>query len=488
MNEFAAPNNPIEPPPATMPPPVDATEQASPFERGKDSKAAPTIGALLRGSVVGSQGDDVLIDVGLDHRALVPRAEFNGGKVPDNGAAVDVELVRIDLATQVLHAILKSNSSSTDSGELTAGAIVDCKFVGMIKGGLEVQIGEARAFMPASHVDAKRVKDISIFLGQSGRCKIIEVGKDNKHLVVSRRLAVEIERKQSQQEMLASLSAGQKCHGVVRNLTDYGAFVDIGGVHGLLHVSDMRWTPVTKPGDVVQPGDEIDVVVLKVSKDRYRVSLGLKQTTPDPWREAATKYTVGMRLNVSVVRLAEFGAFVEMADGINGLVPLAEMSWGHRPAKPEDVVKVGDQIDVVVINVDAKRRRIGLSMRKVTDDPWQTIEPDFPIDTMADGKVTKLLDFGVLVELRSGVEGMIHISELSDKRVRSPGDVVSVGDDVKVRVLSVDKSKRRIGLSLKPASTAGQATSGGGVDSQPAKSKPKRKRPLRGGLSSHFDW
>ena len=383
-----------------------------------------------------------------------------------------------------LRANLKGALVDAGDDRLTPGILVDGKITGMIKGGLEVQLGEHRAFMPASHVDIGRIRDISVFLGRQERCEVIEMDPERKNIVVSRRKAIERERALARTRILSQLQVGQIRRGIVRNLTEYGAFIDLGGVHGLAHISDLSWTPVEKPADAVQPGEEVAVKVLKVNKERGRVSLGIKQAVPDPWTTIEQRYPTGSRLNVRVVKLAEFGAFAEVEKGVNGLIPLGEMSWNHRPTKPDEVVTVDQKLDVVVINVDAKRRRIGLSIKQATDDPWKNVESDFAPDSVVTGQVSRILDFGALVELRRGVEGMVHISELAYERVRSTEDVVKVGEAVTVRVLSVDPRKRRIALSLKAAADPPPQQ----VEAEKAAAKRKRKRPLRGGLTSHFDW
>jgi len=434
---------------------------------------------------VGIDDGLVTVDVGLVSHAIVPVKQFAVTIPPETGREIDVIMVRPENGSQRLRANLKGAIVDPTDGCLSTGTLVDGKIVGMIKGGLEVQVGQTRAFMPASHVDAGRVKDISVFLGENTLCEIIEMDRRGTNLVVSRRKALEQSQIHAREKLLAELAVGQIRQGVVHNLTEYGAFVDLGGVHGLVHVSDMSWTPVENPADCVKTGDQVSVKVLKVNRQRNRISLSMKQALPDPWTGVDRQFPPGTRLKVRVVKLADFGAFAEVKQGVNGLIPLGEMSWSHRPGKPEEVVSIGQDVEVVVLNVDAKRRRIGLSIKQVTEDPWRTVEQDFPVHALVTGCVTKILEFGVLVRLREGIEGMIHISELAHQRVRTAGDVVNVGDEISIKVLAVDSQKRRIALSLKAAAEPPPE------EPKPAeKAAPKRKKqkPLRGGLASHFDW
>jgi small subunit ribosomal protein S1 len=451
--------------------------------RSARQSGPPRYGTQLHGKIVSVAQDAVAVDVGRNRRALVPADQFDAVEPPETGREIEVIVLDGD-DNDSLRANLKGAFIPAQENRLTPGILVDGKITGMIKGGLEVQLGNHRAFMPASHVDTSRIKDISVFLGRQERCEVIEMDPEHKNIIVSRKKAIERDRAHNRTRILKQLEVGQIRQGIVRNLTEYGAFVDLGGVHGLVHISDLSWTPVDNPADVVQTGDEVSVKVLKVNKERGRVSLGVKQAMPDPWSGIEQRHPPGSRLKVRVVKLADFGAFAEVEKGVNGLIPLGEMSWNHRPAQAGDVVTVGDDYDVVVINVDAKRRRIGLSIKQTSEDPWANVQSKFAPDTIVTGEVTKILEFGALVELSKGIEGMIHISELSHQRVRSAEDVVKVGDSVTVKVLSVDPKKRRIALSIK--ATAEPAAEPAAPEKPSG--KKKRKRPLRGGLTSHFEW
>lgn len=449
-----------------------------------DQSAIPRRGKAFRGSVVQIADDQVFVDVGWRAQAAIPMDQFDNGRTPEPGMEVDLLITGFDESADLLRAYRQGAVVTPEMSSLLPGMLLEGNVSGMIKGGLEVQFAALRGFMPASQVDTAPMKDISVLLGQNVRCEVLELDKKKKKVIVSRRRVLKRQEDEARKTLLTELKVGQVLKGVVVSLADFGAFVDLGGLRGLVHVSDLRWTPVAKPGDVVKVGDEIEVKVLRINKDRKRISLGHKQVTPDPWSNVEQDFPVDKKLKSKIVKLAEFGAFAELADGINGLIPLSEMSWTHRPAGAAEMVEVGREVDVVVISVDAKRHRIGLSMKRLTEDPWAGVSEAFRPDAVVTGKVSKLLDFGALVELRSGVEGMVHISELSQHRVKTTGDAVQVGQEVETKVLSVDPKKRRISLTIKgvhPATSDGAAAPG-------ADKKRQRKRPLRGGLASHFDW
>ncbi len=362
------------------------------------------------------------------------------------------------------------------------GSVIEGKVFGMNKGGLEVQCGDVRAFMPASQVDLKPLKDISVLLGETVRCEVIEADDKRQKIVVSRRAVLRREQVDSRKKLLEEIEVGQIHGGVVKSLAEFGAFVDIGGIHGLVHISDMCWGPVEKPEDVVRPGDKVKAKVLKINKERRRISLGMKQITPDPWGTVEQDFPVGKNIKARVVKMADYGAFARIAEGVNGLIPMSELSWTLRPAKPDEILAIDQEVDVLVIGVEGKRRRISLSLKQLTDDPWKGVPEAFEKGATVKGKVSGLLEFGALVELKPGVEGMIHISEISENRIRTPGDVLKIGDEVEVRILNVEPKKRRVALSMRaPREMAAVAAGEPHV-------KKQRKKPLRGGLESHFEW
>jgi small subunit ribosomal protein S1 len=318
---------------------------------------------------------------------------------------------------------------------------------GVIKGGLSVDIG-TRAFLPASRSGTKDAAELEKLVGQEISCKIIQLDVAEEDAVVDRRVVLEEEERQARERMLAELKEGAVIHGTVRSLTDYGAFVDIGGVDGLLHVADISYGRVNKPADVLTVGQKVDVQVLKVDPGKRRISLGMKQLAPDPWSKAGETYKAGERAKGVVTRVTDFGAFVELEPGLEGLIHLSEMSWTKKARKPSDVVKPGDTVEVVVLGVS--ERRISLGLKQALGDPWAEIEKKFPAGSVVEGPVTSLTKFGAFVELGEGIEGMIHVGDLSaEKRINHPQEVVKQGQTVRAAVLDVDREKRRIRLGMK---------------------------------------
>ncbi len=443
-------------------------------------------GSEITGSVVGMRGDDVFLDFGVKDQGVVPRNQFGKNEEIKNGRRVDVVIERFDADNGLFICYRKGALQRATWINLEKGMIVEGKITGLNKGGLEVDVNGIRAFMPASQVDHHFLKDISTLIGQPVRCEVTDVERRSRNVLVSRRRVQEREMVEKKEELLKTLEVGQILPGTVRNVTDFGAFVDLGGVEGLIHISDLSFRPVAKVTDVVDVGHQVEVRVLKIDRERDRISLGLKQTRPDPWTGAADRYPEGMGLRVTVMRVVDFGAFAELEEGVEGLIPVSEMSWA-RIASPSAVVKGGDVVDVVVIRNEAAKHRIALSMKHASPDPWSGVMDSFTKGSLVKGTVTRLESFGVFVALVPGVEAMIHISELSDQRVRACGDVVSVGQEIEAKVLDVDAAKRRIALSLKQASAAAGSEAPAGHGASAAKAA-KKKRPARGGLSADWDW
>ena len=445
-------------------------------------------GARRRGRIVGIYGDDVFIDLGGKSQGAVPRSQFGKEEVLQVGREVEVVIERFDTASGLLIASRDGAIREARWESMEVGQVVEGRITGMNKGGLEVNLNGIRGFMPASHVDVAHLKDISVFIGQKALCQIIELNRRDGNVLVSRRKFLETEQKKKKEEILAGLAEGQILKGVVGNLTEFGAFVDLGGVDGLVHISDLSYGQVNKASDVVKTGQTVEVKVLKVNLQRERVSLGLKQVKPDPWTAAAESYPLDANVTVRVLRLEKFGAFVELEEGVEGLIPLSEMSWS-RVTKASQILQPDQMVEAVIIRLEPERRRIALSLKQVEPDPWEGITDRFPKDTVITGTVTKCTDFGAFVRLAPGVEGLAHISELCERRVSKCQEVVQPNQEVKVRVLSVDADQRRIALSLKAAETAPAEKPAASPEAKPAQpQKKKRKKPLRGGLTSHFEW
>jgi len=489
--EPAASAVPAAPLAATAPEPappvldgISGEEIEAMLRQASSSAAGGTGGGVRVGRITEVVGEDVFVELDDQSKGTVPLAEFTRDDPPTVGREIHVVFQHYNPSGAIQVLSKRKAERELTWLRLKPGEIVEGRVTAMNKGGLEVDIGGVRAFMPASQCDIHRMRDISTLLSLTIRCEIVEVNRGRGEVVVSRRNALIREREETRKRMLEEIQEGQVRRGVVGNLAEYGAFVNLGGVDGLLHISDMSWGHVRKASDFLRSGQEIEVKVLKVDRAKGKVSLGLKQTRPNPWDSVETKYPVGTKVRGRVTHLAEFGAFVELEDGLEGLVPLSEMSWVRRVRKPSDIVQENAVVDVVVLSIDRDKRRLSLGMKQAEADPWAGVTEQFPRNALVPGKVLRLTEFGAFVELRPGVEGLIHISEMSQKRINSPRDVLEEGKEIQVRIIGVDAEKRRISLSLKPAppETAAPARA------EPEKPKPKRKKPLRGGLASHWDW
>ncbi len=445
-------------------------------------------GSELIGRIVACNDDEVFLEFGPKLQGILPRAQVKEGESVEVGQRMSVMIDRHDKEADLLILRRKGAVQRANWDSLAKGMLLEGRVTGLIKGGLEVDFNGIRGFMPVSQASASPMKDVSVLLNERIRCEVIEVERRAKNIVVSRRKLIEREQAQAAEQLKEELAVGQVRKGTVRNITEFGAFVDLGGLEGLVHIRDVSWGTVDKVEDVLSLGQEVEVQVLKIDMKRGRISLGFKQTQPDPWDHAEKHYPVGTTLKVRIVRIAEFGAFAELEPGVEGLIPIREMSW-TRVQKTSDVVNPGDMVDVVVVALDQPKRRLSMSIKQVQGDPWEGVLDGFEPNSLAKGTVTRLADFGAFVELIPGVEGLIHISELSDRRVRSCGEVLKVGQEVETRVLGIDKEERRISLSLKQVKAPDQATAAmADANSEPPQPPKKRKKPLRGGLSSHFDW
>jgi small subunit ribosomal protein S1 len=320
---------------------------------------------------------------------------------------------------------------------------------GVVKGGLSVDVG-VRAFMPASRSGARDAAEMEKLVGQEIRCRITKIDTIEEDVVVDRRIISEEEERSAKERRYSELKEGDTVRGAVRSLADYGAFVDLGGIDGLLHVSDISWSRINKPSDVLGEGQEVEVRVLKIDLDKRRISLGMKQLQPHPWDSVAGKYKAGERVRGVVTRLMEFGAFVEIEPGIEGLIHISEMSWGKKVRKASDVVKPGENVEAVILGLNPAERRIALGLKQALGDPWRDVEKNLPLGAVVEGPVTSMTKFGAFVQVAEGVEGMIHISEISaEKRINHPSDALRLAQVVKAQVLAIDTEKRQLRLSIK---------------------------------------
>ena len=436
----------------------------------------------LRGRIVEVRAADVLVDVGGKSEAYCPLDEFDAAEPPQPGQLHAFVLQGVETDTGMLRLSLREARTTADIENLRVGDVVEGRVTGVNIGGLELDIRGLRGFMPKSQVDLNRIDDFAPFVGHRMECCISEVNRRGRTLVLSRRRLLERQREEARGELLTTLAEGDTRKGVVRRLTDFGAFVDIGGVEGLLHIGDMSYARVKHPRDVLKEGDEIEVRILKIDAAKERISLGMKQLAPDPWTLVPANVRVGETMEGRVTKLMDFGAFVAVSDGVEGLIPISEISWTQRVRHPRDVLKEGDGVRVSVLAVDAEKRKITLSLKALSSDPWQGIADRYTIGGIVSGRVLRLADFGAFVELEEGVEGLVHISEMSEKRIRAAGDVCKPGDVVQVRVKAVDPEQRRISLSMRISEPApAEPTHRGGPAAAPAAPK-LRKKPLKGGL------
>jgi small subunit ribosomal protein S1 len=440
---------------------------ASGFDEDEDKQLSPemlalyeesmkeiTEGEIVKGVVLKVEGEDVLVDVGFKSEGIIPLAEFPDRNAVQPGVEVDVYLEKIeDQDGLVVLSKQKADFARVwdkvkDASD--TGAVVEGRLLRKIKGGLVVDLFGVEAFLPGSQVALRQVQNIDQLLNQTLRFKIIKLNKRRRNIVVSRRAVLEEERAQQKSNILKELARDQVRDGVVKNITDFGAFVDLGGIDGLLHVTDMSWGRVSHPSEVLAIGDKIKVKVLSFDPEKERISLGLKQLTPYPWENVEEKFKVGSKIRGKVVSITDYGAFVELEKGIEGLIHVSEMSWTKHIRHPSKVLAIGDTIEAVVLKVDKENEKISLGLKQVEPDPWLTLDEKYPIGTRLVGKVRNLTNFGAFVEIEEGIDGLVHISDMSwTRRVSHASEVLKKGDKVEVVVLSIDKDNRRISLGLK---------------------------------------
>jgi len=384
------------------------------IDQGTGTAERGTGEGVRRGTVIAIQGEDIFVDLGGRSEGLLSGSQFRDEPLPVVGDRVEVVIEGYDASEGLLMLSREGAIQAATWETVEEGAVVEGRVTGHNKGGLELLINGIRAFMPISQIEIFRVEDLGPYLNEKLTCKVIEVDRADKNLVVSRREMMEEEAAQRREEMVNSLSEGKTVKGTVRSIMPYGAFVDLGGVDGLLHVSDMSHRRVEDPSEIVHEGQQIEVMILKVDLAERKISLGLKQTLPDPWATADMKFPVDDVVTGRVSKLMDFGAFVELEEGVEGLIPMSEFTFERRIAHASEIVNVGDTVKVRILNVDMDRKRIGLSLKRVGDDPWLGASVRWPVDSVVEGIVTRLADFGAFIELGTGVEGLIHISELSE--------------------------------------------------------------------------
>ncbi|MBZ5591836.1 MAG: 30S ribosomal protein S1 [Acidobacteriia bacterium] len=416
----------------------------------------PAEGEILEGRVLKVTGQEVIIDFGYKSEGLVPIEQFRSPAGEIHVHPGDVVDVMIDHGEEVEGYILLSHEKAARlrvwenlEKAFQEQLIISGRVLGRVKGGLSVDVG-INGFMPGSQIDPRPVRNLDSFIGQDIPVKIIKLNRRRGNVVVSRKLAVEQEATERKTTTLEHLQEGAVVTGVVKNLTEYGAFIDLGGIDGLLHVTDMSYGRVGHPSEVVHPGDEVTVKVLKFDRTRERVSLGMKQLAPDPWEGVVERYTVNSRVVGRVVNVTDYGAFVELEPGVEGLIHVTEMTWSRRMKHPAKVVSPGDQVEAVVLDVHSKERRISLGLKQLEPNPWTTIEDRYSVGSVVEGRVRNMTDFGAFVEIEEGIDGLVHVSDLSwTKRVKHPSEVLKKGQIVQAVILAIDAKSHRLSLGLK---------------------------------------
>jgi small subunit ribosomal protein S1 len=454
-------------------------DQPSPSRGGEG-----TAKGMRRGKIIRVSPDDVFVDFGGKSQGVAPREQFE--EEPKVGEEMEFSVERFDPREGVLLLTRKGAAATNVSWEnLEIGQVVEAMVTGTNKGGLELEVKGMRAFMPAGQVELFHVPDFAQYVGQKLLSEVTDFDRAARNLVLSRRNVLEREREEQKKKLMEELAEGQIRRGTVRNVMDFGAFVDLGGVDGLLHVSEISFQRGRKPSEFVKVGDVLDVKILKIDRETGKLSLSLKQARGvDPWSDADSKYATGTTITGRVTKVENFGAFIEVEEGIEGLLPVSEMSY-QRIRHPSDVVKVGDTLKLVVLSLDPLARRMSFSLKQAGPDPWKTANERYAVDMVVPGTITRTADFGAFVELEPGLEGLIHISELAGNRVTSAASVAKPGQSVRVRILEIDQEARRMSLSIRRVAEIEAPVVPGAA--APAANQPKKKRPeLRGGLD--FDY
>jgi small subunit ribosomal protein S1 len=410
------------------------------------------VGDVVRGTVVQVNDDTVVVDVGYKSEGVIPIEEFrdeSGQLLVKVGDEIDVLFERRENESGLISLSKTKADRQRIWGSLEEGSVVEGKITGRIKGGLTVDIGVS-AFLPGSQVDIRPVRNLDKLLGATLKFKIIKLNKRRGNIVLSRRVLLEEERDSMRGQTLENLTEGQVVEGMVKNLTDYGAFIDLGGLDGLLHITDMSWGRVNNPAEILTVGQKLNVKILKFDRERERVSLGLKQIIPDPWSGVEETYPVGGRVKGKVVSQTDYGAFIELEDGVEGLIHVSEMSWTKRVKHPNKLLNVGDEVETVILALDIPNRRISLGLKQIEANPWDQIGEKFPAGTIIEGQIKNITDFGIFVGVDEGIDGLVHISDLSwTRRIKHPSELYRKGDTVKAVVLNIDRENERFSLGIK---------------------------------------
>jgi small subunit ribosomal protein S1 len=419
----------------------------------KQSPVRFAVGDIVKGRIIQVRPKEVLVDIGYKSEGVIPLTEFEDPSTVRVGAEIDVLIEKLEDKDGMVVLSREKAEFKKNWDRIQAicaeGGKVAGKVKAVVKGGLLVNIG-VEAFLPASQVDLVTPKNLNAFVGQTIECKVVKINPERQNVVLSRRELLEQERNERKAKLLAEMMPGDIRKGTVKNITDFGAFIDLNGLDGLLHITDMSWGRVGHPSEILKVGQEIDVVVLDINREKERVSLGLKQKLANPWDTVEQRYSVGQRVKGKVVNLVPYGAFVELEPGVEGLVHVTELSWTKRIAKASDVLKQGQEIEAVVLSINKEEQKISLGVRQLEPNPWERAKEKYPVGSRVKGKVRNLTSYGAFVELEEGIDGMIHVSDISwTRKINHPSEVLKKGDEVEAVVLEIDQANQRIALGIK---------------------------------------
>ena len=411
-------------------------------------------GSIVPGKIVEKRQDGALVDIGYKAEGFIPSTEFRNWSEAQVGDNVDVFLEAIENENNMPEISLsKANfikSWEKITSEYGEGSIIKGLMKHRVKGGIIIDLNGVEAFLPGSQIDIGPVKNMDEFIGKEYDLKILKINQDRKNIVVSRRELLEESRKDRRYALLKEMEVGQIRKGIVKNITDFGAFIDLGGVDGLLHITDMSWGRISHPSEMLELGQEIEVMILDIDFEKERVSLGLKQKSKNPWDEVESKYAVGNIVKGRIVNIMPYGAFVEIEQGVEGLIHVSEMSWTKRVTKAGDVVSVGEEVEAVVLDIDKEGKKISLGLRQKTRNPWEVLAEKYPAGSRIKGKVRNMTSYGAFVEIENDIDGMIHVSDMSwTRKINNPNEVLKVGDEVDAVILDIDPQQQRISLGLK---------------------------------------
>ena len=409
-------------------------------------------GDIVNGTILEIRPQVVLVDIGYKSEGVISISEFEDEDI-EVGDQIEVLLEKLENEEGLVVLSKEKAAHKQNWDKIVAvykeGGLVKGKVKSVVKGGLMVNVG-VEAFLPGSQVDIIPPKDLNEFVGNVYEFKIVKVNDERKNIVLSRREVIEAERSEQRQRFLETVKVGDRVTGTVKNITDFGAFVDLSGMDGLLHITDMSWGRVNHPSELLHIGQELEVLILEVDRDKERVSLGLKQLSDNPWADIEQKYPIGSRVSGRVTKLLAYGAFVELEKGVEGLVHVSELSWTKRITRPSDVLSLDQEIEAVVLNISVEEQKISLGIRQLDENPWEAIEQRFPVGTVISGAVRNLTPYGAFVALEEGIDGMIHVSDMSwTRKINHPSEVLKKGDVVEARVLNIDKENQRVSLGIK---------------------------------------